>query len=41
MKIRKNGSPQKGDMIARDPTNYNDRWLIAQAYFEASYEEAE
>ena len=35
---RKNGSPKLGDMIARNPTNHDDQWLVAQAYFEANFE---
>lgn len=27
------GSPKDGDMIARNPKNYDDRWLVAAAYF--------
>ena len=38
---RKNGSPKKGDMIARNPKNHNDQWLVAQQYFEDNFEEAE
>jgi len=29
-----NGSPKLGDMIARNPNNHVDQWLIAKAYFE-------
>jgi hypothetical protein len=36
-----NGSPRDGDMIARDPNNPRDRWLISSAYFAANYEEAD
>lgn len=28
-----NGSPKQGDMIARNPQNYNDQWLVASHYF--------
>jgi len=35
----KNGSPKAGDMIARNPRNPEDLWLIAQAYFRANFEE--
>ena len=34
----KDGSPKKGDMIARDPENHDDQWLIAKAYFKDNYE---
>jgi hypothetical protein len=33
-----NGSPKKGDMIARNPKNYNDQWLVAKKYFEDNLE---
>lgn len=29
----KNGSPKVGDMIARNPKNHDDQWLIAKDYF--------
>ena len=32
------GSPREGDMIARNPENADDRWLIAKDYFEKNYE---
>jgi len=32
------GSPKEGDMIATNPQNPDDRWLIARAYFDANYE---
>jgi len=31
---RNNGSPKKGDMIARDPENPSDRWLVNARFFE-------
>ena len=34
-----NGSPRLGDMIARNPKNHNDLWLVAKAYFEENLEE--
>lgn len=34
-----NGSPKKGDMIARNPKNHNDQWLVAKDYFEQNFEE--
>lgn len=34
-----NGSPKEGDMIARNPQNHNDMWLVAQKFFEDNYEE--
>jgi hypothetical protein len=35
---RKNGSPKAGDMIARNPANHEDQWLVAAAYFKANFE---
>lgn len=35
----KNGSPKKGDMIARNPKNHLDKWLVAKEYFEENLEE--
>jgi hypothetical protein len=32
------GSPKAGDMIARNPKNHNDRWLVAAAYFADNFE---
>lgn len=34
------GSPKSGDMIATNPQNPADRWLVAAAYFAENYEEA-
>jgi len=34
----KAGSPKLGDMIARNPKNHNDQWLVAKAYFEDNLE---
>lgn len=28
-----NGSPKKGDVVARNPKNHDDQWLIAEQYF--------
>lgn len=33
--------PKEGDMIARNPDNHADQWLVAQAYFEKNLEEVE
>jgi hypothetical protein len=30
---KQNGSPLPGDMIARNPLNHNDQWLVAKKYF--------
>jgi hypothetical protein len=35
---KKNGSPKAGDMIARNPKNYEDQWLVAKKYFEDNFE---
>ena len=32
------GSPVKGDMIARNPKNHADKWLIAAQYFADNFE---
>lgn len=37
---KQNGSPKKGDMIARNPNNHTDQWLVAQEYFTANLEPA-
>lgn len=33
-----NGSPKSGDMIARNPKNHNDQWLVAAQYFNDNFE---
>ncbi len=33
-----NGSPKIGDMIARNPKNHNDKWLVAAQYFADNFE---
>ena len=35
---RKAGSPKRGDMIARNPKNHADQWLVAAAYFADNFE---
>lgn len=32
------GSPKAGDMIARNPKNHDDQWLVAAAYFADNFE---
>lgn len=32
------GSPKPGDMIARNPDNHADQWLVAEAYFAKNLE---
>ena len=34
------GSPKEGDMIARNPVNHDEQWLVAAAYFAANFEPA-
>lgn len=34
----KAGSPKLGDMIARNPKNNADQWLVAAKYFEDNFE---
>jgi len=35
---RKVGSPKQGDMIARNPKNHADQWLVSAKYFEDNFE---
>ena len=35
----KNGSPRLGDMVARNPKNHLDQWLVAEQYFNDNFEE--
>ena len=32
------GSPKQGDMIARNPKNHADQWLVAAQYFADNFE---
>ena len=32
------GSPKDGDMIARNPANHSDQWLVAREYFLKNFE---
>lgn len=34
-----NGSPRLGDMVARNPKDHTDKWLVAKQYFEENLEE--
>lgn len=34
------GSPKAGDMIARNPKNHADQWLVAAQYFADNFEAA-
>jgi hypothetical protein len=38
---RANGSPKPGDMIARNPANHADQWLVAARYFADNFEPIE
>lgn len=33
-----NGSPKIGDMIARNPKNHLDQWLVAEDYYKENFE---
>ena len=35
---KNNGSPKIGDMIARNPKDYGDQWLVAERYFKDNFE---
>ena len=35
---REAGSPKPGDMIARNPKNHEDMWLVAAQYFNDNFE---
>lgn len=32
------GSPKRGDMVARNPKNHADQWLVAAQYFADNFE---
>jgi hypothetical protein len=32
-----NGSPKEGDMIARNPNNHDDQWLVNAQYFAENF----
>jgi hypothetical protein len=36
---KNNGSPKLGDMIARNPKDYSDQWLVAEQYFKDNFEQ--
>jgi hypothetical protein len=38
---REAGSPKPGDMIARNPVNHSDQWLVSAEYFAANFEPIE
>jgi len=33
------GCPKLGDMIARDPDNHKDQWLVSAEYYKGNFEE--
>jgi hypothetical protein len=35
---RAGGSPKAGDMIARNPKNHADQWLVSAQYFADNFE---
>jgi hypothetical protein len=35
---REAGSPKSGDMIARNPANHDDKWLVGARYFVDNFE---
>jgi hypothetical protein len=34
------GSPKDGDMVARNPKNHADQWLVARQYFADNFDPA-
>jgi len=34
----RNGSPKEGDMIARNPKNPRDQWLVNEQYYKDNFE---
>lgn len=39
MSDREEGRPLLGDMVARNPKNHNDQWLVNEEYFKENFEE--
>lgn len=37
----RNGSPKIGDMVARNPKDHGDQWLVAKKYFQDNFTEVE
>lgn len=35
---KESGSPKPGDMIARNPQNHEDQWLISADYFRENFD---
>ena len=40
MPTPRRGRPKAGDMIARNPKNHEDQWLVAARYFADHFEAA-
>lgn len=38
---KENGSPKIGDMIARNPKNHFDQWLVSEEYFKNNFKPTE
>ena len=38
---RASGHPREGDMVARNPANPSDMWLLTKEFFEANYVSAD
>ena len=36
--VSESDQPKDGDMIARNPNNHEDQWLVNKEYFDANYE---
>lgn len=36
--VSEQDNPKPGDMIAREPTDHENQWLISQEFFELNYE---
>ncbi len=34
---KQSGSPKIGDMIARNPLNHDDMWLVSEKYFKDNF----
>ena len=34
---KENGHPKLGDMIARNPKNHDDQWLVTEQYFKDNF----
>lgn len=32
------GSPKPGDMVARNPKDHDDQWLVSKEYFETNFD---